>query len=159
RGSSFSNSVFPASGALWANLAVFWDDLFMNPSQTGFYWAFETDAKGKEGLIIQWGELTNGSKFQMVLWEDGSFDYRYGNFSSSTTSATVGYQNTTATAWAAIGQNVTIPGGLANRSWRFGYEPRPPSGSYSFRPQNSMQLLLEATGATETTAIAEVVVQ
>ena len=160
-GSSFSNVSLPSTSNSWANLAVFWDDLFLDLSQVGYYYQFTTDASGKVGLIIQWGALDNGSKFQMVLWEDGTFDYRYGpSFNKSANSATIGYQNIAANYASVVGYNSTSIGSLANRSWHFSFfEPRAPSGSHVFTAQRSRTIEIVARGLTEARATVELVVE
>lgn len=157
RGSSFSNSTLPATGSTWVNFALFWRDLFLDPEDTGFYKELITE-KNKEGLVIQWGRLTDGSKFQLVLWEDGTFDFRYGTFNNTSTDPVIGFQNSTATEWEALAQKAQVPGGLANRTWRYGFPAYPPTASITLNPTSSFTLPLEAVGLDEILESVEIVV-
>src|SRR5690606_33072042 len=121
----------------------------------------------KDHFIIEWANFQFSStsynpadlNFQVVLFRDGSFDYRFGTMSSANaaqargSSAGIGFN---VGDWGPnpynlgyqLSYNVEVPGGVANRSWR--YDPPKPgaTGSWTFEPQDSG--LVRLCIATET---------
>ena len=131
--------------------------------------SFEADPEeidlGDESFVIAVTE------FQVVLWEDGAFAFRYGPSLATDElgtavmngyGAVVGYQSPGAEHWLNfhVGSEGPVEGGLTGRSWIF--EPPsslPPSGTHTFRPERSSTITLRATSAKgETVATVDVVV-
>jgi len=129
-----------------AALAPFWDDLHTRAS--GRVHAL---AQSDGSYVIQWSHVSRyfGSSntneydlnFQVVLFPDGSFEFRYGTMSpppqanapdctsgdcaldAQGASATIGFQNPSASVGYTLHRGLdmaqsTFPGGLANRSFR-----------------------------------------
>lgn len=159
-GESWDNQPLPSPSTPWAHLAIFWDDLFISYFEQGFYYML-TNRGGLLGLIIQWGivDYPFGNLFQMVLWEDGSFDYRYDDWGASASSATIGYQNTNATIYGVLSQFQDPPGGIGGRSWRWVEKSLPPQGSLVLHPAQSRQVLLKVHGATTIEETLDITVQ
>lgn len=145
---TFTNQALPTASNPQVHLAPFWDDLHTRASGR-----IHALARTDGSYVIQW---TNVSKiaessisnewdlnFQVVLYSDGAFEYRYGTMDplaiTSTScadgdcyndaqgaSATIGYQNpTTSVAFqlhfggsTQSSSNTPYPGGLAHRSFR-----------------------------------------
>lgn len=161
-----TNTGFPlgdASRARWngfVHLAPFWNNLNRaadGGSPTGnISYVLDSDAEGRRHLVIQWSNMWfNGVdfwshsvdlNFQVILWEDGSFDYRYG-----TMQGTSQYASFAEGSRASIGVryadgdavqihfsdstiNQTFPGGLQNFGFRFAAPQLPPSGSIEAVP-------------------------
>ncbi|WP_157370460.1 lamin tail domain-containing protein [Vulgatibacter incomptus] len=146
-----SSALGPDSAKTWVHLAPFWDDLVIADAATGIQWLGGSDAaSGLRYLIVQWKDAfffsTSGVSlnFQMVLFEDGTHEYRYGamNGGSSNQTRANGSQ-------AAIGTRVSgtvfkmlndtarveVPGGMANRSLALSYPPSlDVNGSFSWVP-------------------------
>lgn len=158
-GESWDNKSFPSPGTPWANIAPFWDDLWMWLFEVGFYYEL-TNSAGRTGLIIQWGMMEPlSSLFQMVLWEDGDFDFRYGDGMMSAFSATIGYQNASATNWGVLTQFADPAGGLSNRSWRFEPKSLPAKGSATLTARETTQFDIRAFGNSTVVEIVDIVVQ
>jgi len=157
------------------HIAPFWHDLEVD----GVWYEFGADARGQY-LVVQWRgwslPLWNSfviavTEFQVVLWEDGAFAFRYGPSLATDElgtavmngyGAVVGYQSPGAEHWLNfhVGSEGPVEGGLTGRSWIF--EPPsslPPSGTHAFRPERSSTITLRATSAKgETVATVDVVV-
>ena len=155
-------SPFPGT-YYWATFAVFWEDLWEVYSFMPIGVAYKlVGTAPKRSLIIEWIGLTSlywsviqGAhlQFQLVLHEDGLFEYRYGNMDNPGdfwvpgSVAIVGYQNLAGTTGLTLVNHSAPPGGMSNRSWRFDFEPRPPVGSHTFRIGDSMDLVFRAFGS------------
>ncbi|HEY0840538.1 MAG TPA: hypothetical protein VGD74_10165, partial [Vulgatibacter sp.] len=134
----YSPTLFPSSyyPTGLVHLAPFWEDL--QRYETGqIYAGLVSDAAG-DRFIVQWKAMQYWTptgapgadlNFEVVLFPNGSFEYRYGTMSSPMHAgradgnfATIGYQDRTST----FGSNVTaaeeVPGGLSNRSWGLGVD-------------------------------------
>lgn len=141
--------------------ALFWGDVQTASSTSAFtdggvYSKFMPGygPNGMDAYIIQYhhhriysaSDGTTDLNFQIVLFEDGTFDYRYGNMLPLTGtntvlggSKTVGYQQPGGTAGnslhfggtytASPAASTTFPGGFSGRSFR--YQPLPASGTKS----------------------------
>lgn len=115
-------------------IAPFWDDL--RGGTDSFHHLFGMDDRGKY-LILQWSEMVLVSQsgsltFQAVLWEDGSFEFRYADMTAPQqaradgSSATIGYQTpdggerlTFHFGSFGLGPEEPVEGGLSHRSWRY----------------------------------------
>lgn len=130
------------------HLAPFWDSL--NPLLSGEIWAVEVDGS----FIIQWSNYGLGRSqkpgdsgdlnFQVVLFPDGAFEYRYGVMKAGKTdescrptpdcsaeamgsSATIGYQEVGGGRGHSFhfggtlsgADNPVVSGGLAHRTFRY----------------------------------------
>lgn len=147
-----TNTTLPNSGSAQkrVHLAPFWDDLFVRGPDT--VWTHQVDA---DTFIVQWKNFNRNTgssastlydlNFQVVLFADGSFDYRYAKMAAppppfsnagcwpdsceleaNGSSATIGYQTTDGMLGYQLhfGGNaardiVPFDGGLGNRSFRF----------------------------------------
>lgn len=117
-------------------IAPFWDDL-----ESGtFHQYFGTDHLGSH-LILQWEanlyDTSSWVTFQVVLRENGDFEFRYAPMQSPTprmdgSSATIGWQEPDGSYSYVFSHNSQIPGGLSGRSWRYFRPSLEPSGSYAF---------------------------
>lgn len=157
-GSSWSTSTLPSSSNSHVNLPIYWGDLFLSTSDVNFYHQLVQEG-GRQGFVIQWGELSDGTQMQMVLFEDGTFSYRYGATSRTGSNGRIGWQNLSGTHATMITQNAAITGGVQNKSWSFGYGTGGPSGSYTFTPTSSRDILLKASGLGEAETTVQVTVQ
>jgi len=159
---------YPTSSFPWPTFAVFWEDLLDNvfaiDPLVGIVYELVGTAPNRSLIIewpsrisLWWGLLQDHNlEFQLVLHENGTFEYRYGDMTNpgdfwwdAGAFAVIGYQNLAGTAGAVIA-NWTIPsGGLSNRSYVFDFVDRPPSGSFTIRPRTSQKVLLRAFGTDE----------
>ncbi len=124
----------------YAHFAVFWRDLFTPTAlSTGnvFYWD-DVDANGDRYVVVQWKNAafasggTDDLNFQIVFWESGVFEYRYGLMYGSSVSnqesangkdAAIGYQFPNLGGGKNLSYNTQVPGGLSNRSFSFTLPP------------------------------------
>lgn len=143
------------------NLVPFWDDLVGHSN--AFHYLFGSDARGPF-MIAQWSEVVlfnnDGTfSFQAVLWDDGSFEFRYGAGTGNAgrlagNSATVGYQlpdgsDSYTLHFGASGTSAgpTMPGGFSGRSWRFSRPAIEPNGSLVLTaPPSNLDVTLVAFG-------------
>lgn len=161
-GNSFSNQRFPSTSIYAGNahIAPFWDDLYV-PNGSMFY-EFGADARGQY-LIVQWTSVDFSStadlSFQAILWEDGGFDFRYGEMAYSTqaradgNSATIGYQTPDRSEHYNVSYDTEVEGGLSHRGWSFRHVALEPNGTYTFpAPAEDLTITLTARGpgGTET---------
>lgn len=151
--SSPTRFAFPSeiSAHSFRTFALFWADL--DSKDTGRAYAhFVRDPLDwkKDHLILEWKNwqfqtvARNGPaphlNFQLVLFRDGAFEYRYGPMSAATADDAAGAVTTTGfqSHWADVGHTLThdaaLPGGLQNRSWRWQPPTLPPSGSRVVEP-------------------------
>ncbi|HWV39081.1 MAG TPA: hypothetical protein VN033_11490 [Vulgatibacter sp.] len=141
----------PSSGATndRARMGIFWDSNLQVNGPAGTTPAtlttkHVTDPGGSQSFIIQWKNLKLGSttasargslNFQLVLHDDGSFEYRYGTMApgdainaatpntiaqAKGSTASIGFQRYDVTQAYQLSYNQEFPGGLENRSFRFG---------------------------------------
>ncbi len=98
------------------HLTVFGDDLADSGASGNVFWLHDTDpASSLEYLVLQWNvdgwfshPNTANLNFQIVLWETGAFEYRYGTMSSST------LQSRADGNYAQIGFRFPLPSSTAN---------------------------------------------
>lgn len=158
-------------------LGVFWG-LLSKMATGAIYTKFVPDAANpdKDHLIIEWSQFQFSTtsynappylNFQIVLFRDGTLDYRYGPMGVETTNSTavgrakgdqqgIGFNN------GNYGErpyeegyqllyNYAMPGGLENRSWRF--RPFNPQSvdSWTFMAEDSgpIRLCVETSGWKE----------
>jgi len=168
-----TNQLLPIRGLTQAfyrgvALAPFWDDL--HPRMVGTIHAGNIDANT---FVVQWSRMSTSTgtttaapidlNFQLVLFRDGSFEYRYGNMNhhvppasgaacnpstceneANGSSATIGYQRgDTSTGYmhhfggssGGVVANAPFPGGLSNRTLR--YDPVRGTGLVTLRPNET----------------------
>jgi len=139
-GSSFSNGTIVPTSNAWAHLPVFWDDLFFptDMANGNVYYLEGTTTGGERYLVVQWKDATTSStsvppteslNFEIVLYETGEFEYRYGGMVTATasratgTEATIGYVVPGGAHYNLVSLDAAVSGGLANRSLRFSHPP------------------------------------
>ncbi len=147
-----SNNSLPYSGGnsgVMVHLAPFHDSL--SAQSTGSIWVDEgSDASGRY-VVIQWKNFQFSSStynasdlnFQIVLRDDGTFEYRYGTMSGNGStsydkyadgsSATIGFQSVFAQQGHTVSHNPSAPAQLDNRAWRFDLR-QPATGSMITTP-------------------------
>lgn len=124
------------SGALELAIAPYWGDFYEDEPGSGVYWAQGIDIVGRSFVVIEWRELTHFwddgiATFQLVLWEDGTFDYRYGPMIGDDVNGDyglIGHVDTEEMDFYEFICEEMIPGGLTNRSLRH-HGPPPAEGS------------------------------
>jgi len=135
---NYTHGALPGSGTAGTHLAPFWGDLTADP--TGQIFTKLVSGPTGDRFIIQWkGYLFESSydgdlNFEVVLFPDGSFEYRYGTMSATDqweadgSYATIGFQDLAGRIGQTFSLNREVPGGLSNRGWRF-EASRPSSGT------------------------------
>lgn len=142
------NTTLPYQYATQVHLAPFWD--YLSTQGTGQIFAeLRSDAQGRY-LLIQWSGMKFGTtsynpanlNFEVLLRENGTFEYRYGTMSSNNvnigngSSATIALQD----PWGAQGfvqqNNPSSPTPLSNRAWLFDLR-QPANGAISVTPQQT----------------------
>src|SRR5690606_2325444 len=161
----------PYAGSLWyyaaVDLAPFW-----NSMQNGsIYWElFEGEV---DRLVIQWSGFQFSTtsynpadlNFQVVLFEDGRFEYRYGPMEGSHAAARASLATIGAQSWVCpnyvcpygvqLVHQTEQPNGLEGRVYRFeglrGYRedqstpiPMPMNGSRTFKPVDTRTYTIRA---------------
>lgn len=125
------------------HLAPFWEDLH-DHKIAKVYWKHFPDADPKkEHLLIQWGKMlfrtspaptpgteTDDLNFQVALYRDGSFEYRYGTMESQRNpdrakgvQALIGFQDDTGLKGLEFSARRIFPNGLEGKAWRFDAAP------------------------------------
>lgn len=152
----------------FVHLSPFWNNLARNAYEgpiTGniHYKLVEDD--GDRYLIIQWSHMwTNFTytddpadlNFQVILWEDGSFDYRYGTMLASGSKAprALGSEAAIGVRYGSgdaiqVFYREQVPGGLQNFGLRFVAPELPSSGSIECVPlETTTYTLFSADGQT-----------
>lgn len=165
-GNASGNATFPtAAGTRYVHLAPFWDDL--NVKGTGTAWAHRLNDALGERVVIQWKNFQFTAStaaapadlnFEVVLWADGAFEYRYGTMTSSGATAatnqaradgsqaTVGEQNPAGTRGLTLSHNVAIVPGAGGRTVRIQTPATPPNGSAALAVPATQLYTLTATG-------------
>ena len=177
-------SAAPTTSA-WVNLAPFWmplalndtDDARSNPGK--IYVGTGNDTERGDFVVVQWknmwftGSNDNDSptnlNFEVLLFADGSFDYRYGTMSAANAThanailgnlASIGFQTGTS-RFANVSHRAVFPGGLANFGLTFLPETLDANGSWTVVPlatttytltaENPVGTSTETLGVTVTT--------
>ncbi len=185
---STAKAAFPAgTTADRGRFGVFWDTATQLNGPAGttpgeMRTLHVENTTGPDAFIVQWKDLKLGSSatsargslnFQLVLFEDGSFEYRYGamapgdsvNPATAATitqalggSASVGYQTATVGQGHQLSYNKAFPGGLENRSFRF-RGPIAASGQLDVMvtASTAFELCVEADGYEECSTVRVVV--
>jgi len=190
RGSgSGANAVMSATPGAnsWVNLAPFWDGLAINTgdgevssaNNGKIFTGSGTDPVRGDYVVVQWKNFwfpsSNGDdnptslNFEVVLFADGSFDYRYGTMSAVNAarithaqgaSATIGFQTGTS-RFVQISKDVAFPGGLSNFGFTFLPETLEANGSWTVVPLADTNYTLTAENpvgsSTETLGVTVVV--
>lgn len=122
-------------------MAVFWSDLYNDPvnPKGKILYVHGRDERGNY-LIIQWSKLLfnnrpsvqaeNETDFQVILWEDGAFDYRYRLMTTYAplvlqqekldgSRGTIGFQYKLGMEGIQLSRLEAIPGGLTGRGFAF----------------------------------------
>ena len=165
--SGTNQATFPTNATYnYVHLAPFWDVL--QPYTAGtLFWHYDDVARTVTVMWKNWSYRTTSATFDMnievVLHENGSFEYRYGTMYGGLTSsgtdysyyadagyATIGFQNLTASAGKLLhygnGSAARFPGGLQNKGWFFDLAT-PIDGSRQVTPESSRTYTLVAANA------------
>ncbi|HWV38598.1 MAG TPA: lamin tail domain-containing protein [Vulgatibacter sp.] len=178
-GDNFSNKQLPYSTGEMGKIALapYWGDLqtraATNPPAGGVYWKYEpAPASGPPYYVIQydhmmaWQNSTLDATFQVVLFADGSFEYRYGTmlphadnsagYMARGGAKTIGYQAPGTSIgstlhyapWGSTASAAQVfPGGLEGRTFRYD-GPAPLSGSKVVNPTRTTTYTLCAQEGT-----------
>lgn len=141
------------------HLAPYWTSLNLSAHRGGIWSALRDDAKGR-ALVIQWKDVARQDtahpdsrlNFEILLREDGSFEYRYGVMDGGSlpangdgSFAAIGYQEPNGVRGIGFSFLEAIPGGLSGRGWNFTANPAlPTSGEVEVRPRGTLHYTLEA---------------
>lgn len=150
----------------YLHMAPYWSNLVNNYlDEQGTIWtALREDEQGKF-FVVQWkgfsrvdvaAHRNSNLNFQILLREDGTFEYRYGvmdggtNYGNGDAShATIGFQEPNGVRGTTLYFNSGVPGGLSGKGWVFTPEPALPlSGALEFKPRGSVDYTLIARNAT-----------
>jgi hypothetical protein len=129
---SISNTTLPSTTYKYIAMAPFWDDLEATTASK-LLWKLFQPAEGPRYLVIEWknhriwNQASTSLDFEVVLWENGDFDFRYGAMVGTGTyeanangsSASRAFQTPKQDFGYTIGNNIAQPGGLSHRAWRF----------------------------------------
>ena len=177
------NATLPTTAANkeFVDLAPFWDSLMWPPEkyeEGNLFYLYRPDPV-LDSFVIQWKDIslagsnnypTTSLNFEVVLWANGDFEYRYGTMESYTNqawayggSATIGFQEKALgiSRMLNYNSNLAVRGPLENRTFRFSKQTELPlSGTLSLFPYASEDLnqvsLVASRGdlsATETLSI------
>ncbi len=147
-----TNAQFPTASGLSNNvhLAPFWDSL--SAQATGTVWVDSgSDALGRY-VVVQWKNFQFSSStynaadlnFEVLLREDGTFEYRYGVMASNAAnptygngvSATIGFQDVTGVQGFTVSHNATTFAPIGGKAVRF--DTRLPAiGSVAITPTDT----------------------
>ncbi len=165
-GTTTANGPFPRSITVQTRdvqMAPFWD--LMNRVATAkTLWDEITDTNGRKGLVFQWvgmqfppaqtADNPSDLNFEVVLWEDGDFEYHYGTMQGASqlaqgAGATIGYQdmpdaNNVNHAGFTFSHDRAYPGGLTGLSLYFDAQ-LPPNGSWTVQPYDNTTYELVAS--------------
>lgn len=150
------NATFPDM-----HLAPFWAELSRS-SQGGEVW-YETRGAGEtQHLVIQFKNFSGGKEpnailnFEVVLWRDGSFDYRYGEMHhpgnqafADGAAASIGHQDPRGSEGVQVSRNAAFPGGLSHRTLHFPVVP------FELKAEAATGTFLDINGAADATEITE----
>ncbi|AKU91210.1 hypothetical protein AKJ08_1597 [Vulgatibacter incomptus] len=170
-GSNFIHYELPDDYVGYVHLAAFWDDLDRVDTGDVLYDVGVGD-DGRQYLVVQWSHVQLSGNpadlnFEIVLWEDGSFEYRYDSMWSDENlsrargdNATIGYQNTSGSEGTTISYSTEVPD-LEGTGYRFAYPSLGPNGSAIVSPSATQVYTLTAYGydGTQHTATTTVTVE
>lgn len=143
---TYSEQPFPTGNTNSRNFIQFgllWDDISLSASDPIRYQLF--DGPGGRHLVIQYSNVSSNT-FQAVFWESGAVDYRYAAMSSTGSSRVIGWQDRDRTKGHNLnGSSAAVPGGLANRSWRWFEKAQTNGGSHTFTVNRTTIFTLCAT--------------
>jgi hypothetical protein len=163
--SNSGGAAFPTSSTYdEVQMGLFWDDLEVVSPAT-VLWKLEANPpSGPRYLVVEWKNFedyfdsSSDLNFELVLFEDGTFDFRYGQMvgdDAQGDEATIGFQSFDRTVGYTLSNDAVVPGGLTDRSWRF--RPNPGvNGALPVRPQDSTTYRLCATNASTYQACREI---
>jgi hypothetical protein len=131
--SNATNYTFPTSSTyVEVQIAAFWDDQdCMDPAKV--LYRLDRAPSGQRYLVVELYDFEDSTdtashyNYEIVLWENGDFDLRYGEMIATGTyvddangsQATIGFQNGNNSVGYTFSHDTEIPGGLSNRSFRF----------------------------------------
>jgi len=147
-GDSWTNTAIPSTSSPYVHLAPFWQDLFPG---SPMIWDDGSDGRGRY-VVVQWPHFTDFTtdlNFQVIMWEDGYFEYRYGTMSPGSDArgawATIGYQNYTGTSGVLIGYQTDIPT-LPNSGYSFAVPTLAVNGTRQVSTSSTRTYTLTAHG-------------
>ncbi|HWV37097.1 MAG TPA: hypothetical protein VN033_01325 [Vulgatibacter sp.] len=171
--SSTLNSNFPTSSTYsYAHIVPFWDSMGWDEDRfpTGNIWYLHReDPVAGDSLVIMWKGIgfsahrTANLNFEVILWENGDFEYRYGAMEPATataawvtgSSASIGYQFPDQSSYDTINYNTTtkVRDRLEGKAFAYRVAPAslPKAGTFEWRPYttvDSIDVTLTATGAS-----------
>lgn len=149
-GDSWTNNSIPSTSSPYVHLAPFWADLY--PGSSPLVWDSGSDARGQY-VVVQWPHYSNGGgqdvNFQVFMWEDGYFEYRYGAMAGDEyargAGSSMGYQNYTGTSGVHINYRNEIPS-LPNSGYSFALPTLPVNGTRQVSTSSSRTYTLTAHG-------------
>lgn len=147
-------------------IAPFWDAQRLrttsDTTRGAVYYELQYDGT-QYSLVIEWKDVEiydtdaapSSLTYELILFEDGHFDFRYDTMTSSLdpdggrfadgSSASIGFDDDTGTIGYSFSYNTSVPGGLSNRSFRL----RPELGgndSMTVRPTETTTYQVCANG-------------
>jgi len=157
-------------------IAPYWSNLGM-VAGSGIYYELITDDPRGRYLVIEWHEMeqraarfncTENIGINLILWEDGGFDFRYkmGVTDTSTlgtalcngSAASIGFQHDVGEAGHQISLNKAQVNGIGGKAWSMFPASMGPDGSVSVLVPESQIFTLTAVGARGRTVTREVTV-
>jgi len=157
------NAALPASGSQQIHLAPFWDDLSFT-SQGGVILTGFVGTGADREFVVQYknyshkNALTARLNFEVVLRENGTFDFRYGDMVDDGgsdlvdgSSATIGWQNGLASDSVLLSHNTAFAGGLSHRSFHFPVLP------VTMAPHVIPGAYVDLENATDATPLAQTI--
>jgi hypothetical protein len=151
----FTNTALPAPGTPNNTLCPLWDDLHMRTAGRVYTQALTSPDR----FVIQWSNVStrisgtttpDSLTFQVVLFQDGSFDFRYGAFVPTVTtaySASVGVEDLSGTVGTSV-PDTTVTGGNLSLTWA------PSTSTLCAPPTNDACANASTLGATQSASTA-----
>lgn len=134
-GYCIGQSVFSAQEL---SIAPYWGEFSTTGGTSGLYAVETTDPMGRRFVALEWREVENYwddgiATFQAVLWEDGTFDFRYGSMVGDDVNGdygAIGYIHRSTYDAVNLTCEEMVPGGLSGKAYRF-FGPPPATGSHT----------------------------